>query len=107
MIARTWRGIAATDEAADAYAPHVEMTAFPKMRQLPGHLGAYLFKQKQAGKTIVFVLTHWEDMEAIRGFAGDHLQKSVVEPRAREVLETYDDSVEHFEMVVMGGENTH
>lgn len=104
MIVRTWRGLASTEEAADAYAQHVEMTAFPKMKKLPGHIGACLSRRASPDGMIVLVMSYWETMSAIERFAGDTLQTAVVEPRARAVLGSFDAEVEHFELVVKSGQ---
>ncbi len=103
MIIRTWRGEASTDEAAKAYAEHVEKTAFPKMRKLPGHIGACLFRKKTAEGIVVLVMSYWDDVQAIQKFAGEAIQAAVVEPRAQAVLESFDPNVEHFELVVKSG----
>ncbi len=104
MIVRTWRGKASNEEAADAYAQHVEMTAFPKMRKLPGHIGASLSRKATADGITVLVMSYWETMSAIKQFAGEALDTAVVEPRARAVLESFDPEVEHFELVVRSGQ---
>jgi hypothetical protein len=46
------------------------------------------------------VLTAWESMEAVRGFAGDDPERAVVEPEARAVLSDFDESVRHYELVL-------
>jgi hypothetical protein len=38
-------------------------------------------------------------MEAVREFAGVKAEKAVVEPEARAVLTSFDESVTHFEVV--------
>ena len=103
MIVRTWRGEASTDEAAKAYAEHVENTAFPKMRKLPGHIGAYLFSKKTAERIVVLVMSYWEDMQAVQQFSSETIDTAVVESRAQAVLESFDPEVEHFELVVKSG----
>jgi hypothetical protein len=44
-------------------------------------------------------MTEWASMNAVRAFAGDKPDQAVVEPAARAVLTTFDDHVEHFEVV--------
>jgi heme-degrading monooxygenase HmoA len=51
------------------------------------------------GATEFVVLTLWQSMEAVRRFAGANPEKSVVEPGARSILTSFDDSVTHFEVV--------
>ena len=51
------------------------------------------------GAIELVVLTLWESMEAVRKFAGKEPEQAVVEPEARAVLTSFDDSVTHFEIV--------
>ena len=45
------------------------------------------------------VLTFWDSMAAVRRFAGADSEKAVVEPEARAILASFDESVTHFEIV--------
>jgi hypothetical protein len=47
----------------------------------------------------LIVETRWSSLEAIRAFAGDDLEATIVEPEAREVLVDYDERVAHYEIV--------
>jgi hypothetical protein len=46
------------------------------------------------------VLTFWDSMTSIRGFAGDDPTAAVVEPEARAVLKEFNRDVEHFDLVL-------
>jgi hypothetical protein len=39
--------------------------------------------------------TFWESIAAVRGFAGDEISKSVVEPEAQAALITFDRTATH------------
>jgi len=43
------------------------------------------------------VLTRWASIEAIRGFAGDDVARTVVEPEAAAALVSVDPMVHHYE----------
>ena len=45
------------------------------------------------------VLTQWQSMDAIRGFAGTEVDKAVVEPVAAATLVEFDERVRHYEVV--------
>jgi hypothetical protein len=45
------------------------------------------------------VLTLWESMGAIRKFAGVKPEKAVIEPEAKAILTSFDESVTHFEVI--------
>jgi len=97
MIARLWRGVA-TAGNADTYQRHATNTVFPALRCIPGHRGAYLLKRTAGGRTEFLALTLWDNMDAIRAFAGDNPDTAVVEPEARAVLAAFDDFARHYEV---------
>jgi heme-degrading monooxygenase HmoA len=99
MIARVWRG-ATTGESADKYQAHVLQSVFPTLQDISGHRGAYLLKRSVEGRVEFLAMTLWDSMDAIREFAGSDVDVAVVEPRAQAVLEEYDRTVKHYEVVL-------
>ena len=101
MIVRMWRGQTKA-ENADAYERFVTTKVFAELPAIPGHRGAYLLKRHIAagqGDEVEFIaVTLWESLAAIRGFAGETIDRAVVEPEARAVLSSFDDVVRHFEL---------
>jgi len=49
--------------------------------------------------TEFLVLTRWQSIEAIRGFAGSDISKAIVEPGAVAALLDFDASVQHYEVI--------
>jgi len=86
MIARIWRGVAATDANADAYHRHVTSRVLPELPSIAGYRGAKVLRRKDGARVEFLVVTFWESMDAIRKFAGAHPEKAVVEPEAKAVL---------------------
>lgn len=83
---------------ADAYEHFVTTKVFAGLPAIEGHRGAYLLKRR-IGEDVEFVaVTLWESLDAIRTFAGDTIDRAVVEPEARAVLSSFDDVVRHFEL---------
>ena len=98
MIARMWRGQARA-ENADAYERFVTTKVFAELPAIAGHRGAYLLKRPIENGEVEFIaVTLWESLAAIRDFAGDAIDRAVVEPEARAVLSSFDDVVRHFEL---------
>jgi heme-degrading monooxygenase HmoA len=98
MILRTWKGRARA-ESADAYLRHVTAAVFPALRRLPGYIRGRVFRRRRDGGVEFLVVTEWASWEAIRAFAGDDIDRAVVEPDAEAVLSDYDRRVDHFELV--------
>ena len=98
MIARSWRGYAARS-SAQAYPEHLLETVRPKLEELSGFRGLYLLRRDQGDEVEFLVVTLWESMDAVRGFAGNHPEVAVVEPEARAALLRFDRSVRHYEVL--------
>ena len=101
MILREWH---ATAEAArsNQYADHFRNAVRPQLSRTEGFLGATL-ASRQIGTQVEFVVTtRWQSTEAIRAFAGDDIERAVVEPPAAALLTTFDREVRHY-MVVESG----
>jgi heme-degrading monooxygenase HmoA len=98
MIARMWRGQAKAANA-EAYERFVTTKVFTELPAIPGHRGAYLLKRVlDSGEVEFIAVTLWDSLASIRGFAGEAIDRAVVEPEARAVLSSFDDFVRHFEL---------
>jgi heme-degrading monooxygenase HmoA len=98
MIIRTWRGRAPSAKA-DAYPRHFRTTLTPHLQEVRGFLGAQLL-QRRIGESVEFlVLTRWQSMAAIQGFAGEEIARAVVEPAAAAALSDFDATVAHYEVI--------
>jgi hypothetical protein len=98
-VARSWRAVA-TPEGARAYAAFFQNQLVPELHLIAGHLGAYVMTRPDGDRVEITVITFWTSLEAIRRFAGDTLDRAVVEPEARAVLLSFDDTVEHRSVVL-------
>jgi uncharacterized protein len=97
-ILRTWKA-RATVEKTDEYIRYATQKVFPELRQIEGHRGGYLLRRAVDNAIEVGVLTLWESMAAVRRFAGAEAEKAVVDPEARAILTSFDESVTHFEVL--------
>jgi heme-degrading monooxygenase HmoA len=97
MIARSWRGWALAAEAHH-YEGHYRSEVLPALSRVPGFRGARLLR-RSAGDEVEFCsLTFFEDLDAIRAFAGADHEAAVVATAARAVLVRFDDRVAHYEV---------
>ena len=98
MIIREWRG-RAPRARADEYPNHFRTRVVHELRDVPGFVGATLCKREEGERVEFVVLTRWRSLEAIRTFAGDDLERAVVEPGAVAALSDYDHTVRHYEVL--------
>jgi heme-degrading monooxygenase HmoA len=99
MIARLWRGWTHPADA-DRYDRHYREEVLPTLRQLSGFRGARLLRRTAGDETEFVSLTFFDDLDAIRSFAGDDYETAVVADEARQVLVRFDDRVRHYESAV-------
>ena len=105
-ILRMWTATA-TSEQAPAYIHHAVNKVFPDLNKIEGHRGACLLRRVIGSTIELVVLTLWQSMDAVRRFAGPQPDKAVVEPEAKAVLSSFDESVSHFEVVHITGRTGH
>jgi heme-degrading monooxygenase HmoA len=103
MIARTWHCVAAGDENVTAYVHHFENTVLPELKQLAGFLDFYILRRSVDAGIQITVITLWESMQSIRAFAGDNIERAVVEPAAQAVLQFFDPTVTHSQVILKSG----
>lgn len=101
MIARIWRGAVRAGDAA-AYASYIQETGFDAYQQTPGNQGAWLLQRIDGDRAEFITLSFWESAEAIRGFAGDDIDKAVYYPQDDQFLVERDSTVRHYEILDTG-----
>ena len=97
MIVRMWHGRVQTPKAA-AYRDFVCGRAIPDYRSVPGNLSVHILERTEGDVTHFITLTFWESLEAIRGFAGDDLEKAKYYPEDAEFLLEFEPRVVHYEV---------
>jgi heme-degrading monooxygenase HmoA len=98
MILREWRARASPSNA-DAYPRHFREKVVPELRKVPGFVGAHLSRRDLGDQIEFLVLTRWQSMDAIRGFAGADTDKAVVGPGAITALVEFDSAVHHYVVI--------
>jgi heme-degrading monooxygenase HmoA len=101
VIARMWRGWTRTRDA-DRYERHYRSEVLATLRQVPGFSGARLLRREVGEETEFVSLTYFDDLGAIRAFAGADYDTAVVGGEAKEVLVRYDARVRHYDLAFEG-----
>jgi heme-degrading monooxygenase HmoA len=100
MIERVWSARTAGNGPV-AYAEYFRRVVLPELAAVPGYRGARLLQREMpGGATEIVVVTRWESLAAVRGFAGDDIERAVVHDEAAALFSDYDRTVRHFEIVV-------
>jgi heme-degrading monooxygenase HmoA len=98
VIARQWRALAQPDKA-ESYVTHLRTETFPALRALPGFVDASILRRRVGAGVEFLVITRWDSLEAIAGFAGADPEAAVVPAAAADMMIEYDRQVRHYEVV--------
>jgi hypothetical protein len=99
MISRIWHGYTRPGEA-DAYEALLRDEIFTGIenRSIGGFQEIQLFR-RDVGDEVEFITVMWFDsLDAVRAFAGEDYEGSVVPPAARELLARFDERSQHYEV---------
>jgi hypothetical protein len=99
MINRIWHGWT-TPENADAYEELLKSEIFTgiQIRQVAGCRGIHLFRRDLGDEVEFITLMEFDSSEAVRAFAGEDYEVSVVPPKARKLLSRFDERSQHYEV---------
>lgn len=97
MIARIWRG-AVRAEDADAYAEYLRGTGVRGYAETPGNLGVHMLRRIEGDRAEFLMLTSWDSLDAVRGFAGDDVETAVFYPQDDRFLVDRDLTATHWEV---------
>ena len=98
MISRIWHGWT-TRENAPKYQALLETDVLPGIHRVKGFRGAQLLR-RDAGDEVEFVtITMFDDMDAVKAFAGPDWSKAVIHGEAGKLLKRYDERSAHYEQV--------
>jgi heme-degrading monooxygenase HmoA len=98
MIARIWRG-AVRLEDAEAYAAYIDGTGLSEYASTAGNHGAWMLRRDEGDRTEFITLSFWESRDAIRGFAGDDIERAVFYPEDDRYLVEREETVKHYDIV--------
>lgn len=102
MIMRKWTGRIRTADSAE-YVDYVEATGGGHYASTPGNLGyQILLRDLGNGTSEVSTVSWWEDLEAIKRFAGEDSLKASYYPEDDRFLIDRLEFVEHHEVAVDG-----
>jgi heme-degrading monooxygenase HmoA len=97
MIARIWHGRTAAAHL-ETYSELLHRLAIPDYQKTEGFRGLTFLRQVKGGEAHFSLVTYWENLEVIRNFAGDDLEKAKYYPEDKDFLLEFEEKVEHYEV---------
>jgi hypothetical protein len=64
-------------------------------RQIPGYNGIRLLRREVGWEVEFVTLMEFQNLKAVRSFAGEDYEAAVVPPKARSLLSRFDDRSQH------------
>jgi heme-degrading monooxygenase HmoA len=71
-----------------------------KIASLPGNRGVQMLMSKTAQQGEFMVISYWDSIDAIKGYAGEDYTKVHDLPRDKELLIDHEPLVRHFDLPV-------
>ncbi len=102
MIARTWHG-AVPLAKSDAYLELMRNVAIPDYTKTPGNRGAFVLHRVDGDVAHFIMLTYWDSLDAVRGFAGDDVSVAKYYDFDAGYLIELEPTVQHYEVYEQPG----
>ena len=99
MISRIWHGWT-TPQNANLYEELLKGEIFAGInnRGIPGYRGIQLLRRDGPDEVEFVTLMRFDSFDAVRRFAGEDFEAAVVPPKARALLERFDERSSHYEI---------
>jgi len=97
MIARVWHGTTSKENRA-AYLKYLKVSGIKAFKKAKGNLGAYILVRDSQELTEYLIVTLWDSMKAVEGFAGGDSSRAVYLPKDSEFLLGLESGVKHYEV---------
>ncbi|MEM7186266.1 MAG: antibiotic biosynthesis monooxygenase [Bacteroidota bacterium] len=97
MIARVWKG-KTNIEHLEAYTAFMKERAIPDYSGVEGFVKLVFLKRTDAKYAYFDLITFWENMEVIKGFAGSDYDKAKYYPEDQHYLIEFPEKVLHYEV---------
>jgi len=97
MIARIWHGLVPL-EKAEEYLERMRSVALSDYERTPGNRGAYCLYRVDGNVAHFQMLTFWDDVDAIKRFAGEDYQRARYYDFDNDFLVEKEPCVVHFEV---------
>ncbi len=98
MIGRRWHGRVPSSKAAE-YLKLMTSVGLPDYRSTDGNRGAWCLHRREGEIVHVEMFTLWDDLEAVRRFAGDNIVLAKYYEFDPDFLIELEAKVTHFEVI--------
>src|SRR5690349_13530898 len=97
MIARVWQGRTPAS-MYESYTVFTKLRAIPDYQQTPGFIRLSFLRRIENDEAHFTLITYWQNMEVIKNFAGEDVEKAKYYPEDKDFLLEFEDKVQHYEV---------
>ncbi|WP_082886515.1 hypothetical protein [Flavisolibacter tropicus] len=97
MIARIWHGKTSIENFG-AYTAFLKKVAVSDYQKTTGFKALSFLRQIKNGEGHFTLITYWENLEVIKNFAGQDIEKAKYYPEDNNYLLEFEETVQHFEV---------
>ena len=94
-IARIWRGATRAHDS-DRYVEYLKETGVADYLATPGNRGVEILRRDDGDRTLFTIVSLWDSLDAIRGFAGEDVELAKYYPEDDPYLLERDPTVVHY-----------
>jgi heme-degrading monooxygenase HmoA len=84
---------------AGAYREFLLKRAIPDYRSVKGNISVHILERQEGDVTHFITMTFWENMNAVRGFAGNDVDRAKYYPEDKDFLLEFEPTVVHYDVV--------
>lgn len=92
-----WHGRVPTIKA-QAYRKFLNQRAIPDYQAVAGNISVHILERQEGEVTHFITMTFWENIEAIKGFAGKEVELAKYCPEDKDFLIEFEPRVVHYEV---------
>jgi heme-degrading monooxygenase HmoA len=96
MITRIWHGRTSLSDSEN-YLAFLLSGGTNEYRQTPGIISIRVWKRKEKDCCHFYTVTEWENLDAVKRFAGENYKKAVYYPEDQGILLEFEETVHHYD----------
>jgi heme-degrading monooxygenase HmoA len=96
MITRLWHGRTSLKHAS-SYLEFLLNAGTREYKETPGNISIKIWKKEDKDCCHFYTVTEWENLDAVKRFAGEDFEEAVYYPEDQGILLEFEEKVTHFE----------
>jgi heme-degrading monooxygenase HmoA len=100
MVTRVWHGRTKSSDS-EAYLEFLIKSGVTDYMATPGNIEVRIWREKEGDVTHFYTVSTWKDLDSIKAFAGEDIEKARYYPEDKNFLLEFEPTVKHYEAFVI------